>query len=97
MAMLKWDGREFDLAQRPTVKDAIWIEATVGKPLSKMGEAETFAITILLTLRKQGVALTWDDVIGMDMDAFDIIDDEEESDPTAPGVEAGTTSPSPAS
>jgi hypothetical protein len=89
VATMKWDGRDFELAANPTVKDAIWIEATVGKPLSKMGEAETFAVTVLLTLRKNSVALTWDDVLDLDMTSIEITD---EPDPTAAG-ETETTSP----
>ena len=92
MSVLRYDGRNFPVASKPTVKDAIWIETTVGKPLSKMGEAETFAVTVLMTLRKAGMALRWEDVLEMDLDEIEVIDDE---DPTTTGAEAGASDETP--
>ena len=89
MATLRWNDERFEIADNPKVKDAIWLEAQAGKPLSKMGEGEQLAATLLLTLRRNNVMLTWSDVLELDIEDLDMKDDEAEADPTLAGVTAG--------
>lgn len=94
----RWDGREFDVVERPTWAEAAWIERQSGMKFSELTESETNAAGALISLRRAGVAMTWAEFMEKTSPAdFEAVDgdDVDEADgkgrpvPTTPGGEAG--------
>jgi hypothetical protein len=94
VSVLKWDGREFPLVEKPTFGEVAWVEKNAGRGWSDMGEALSSMACMLLTLRRGQVMLTWEDMLALSPADFDV-DDEADADPTATGEEAGSTDSSP--
>ena len=91
MPRFKFEGQEFEEIV-PTVGESRWAEREIGYPLTQWGDTERMHASALLTLRRNGVMLTWKDIDALPMGAVEVIADEEgpaEVDPPAPGVEAG--------
>jgi hypothetical protein len=70
----------FDVVERPTFAEFSWIERQSGVPSEAMTSSEKGASIALLTLRRHGVMLTWNDIVQMSPVDFDYID--EAPDPT---------------
>lgn len=87
MAKLRYDGREFDLVRGGTFEEASNIEVESGIPASDMTNAQKVAQSFLITLRRNGIALTWADIMAMDSDLFDVVPDPQ-PDPTEPAAVA---------
>ena len=89
MAKLKYDGREFEMIRNGTFQEASDIETESGVHASEMTNAQTVAMSILISLRRGGIAMSWTDIMTMDADEFDVIPDPK-PDPTkaAPAVRA---------
>ena len=92
MAIMKWDGREFALVDKPSFAEVAWVEKQAKCGWSDMGEALATMACMLLTLRRGQVMLTWEDALQLSPADIDIIDDSEGADPTTTGAEAGTES-----
>lgn len=80
------DGREFDLVQRASFAEASWMERQCGRRMQDWMDAELQCSGVVLTLRRNGVMVTWKDV-WEDVGAYEVIadgDEDEPVDPTSP-------------
>jgi hypothetical protein len=82
VAKLKYDGREFEMVRNGTFQEASDIETESGISSTAMTDAQNVASALLITLRRNGIHLTWADIMSMDSDLFDIVWDEKTPDPT---------------
>lgn len=86
---LKWtDGREFDLVSALTFEEQATVERQAKCGWSTLGEALTGMAFCLITLRRNGIILQWDDMltmaVGVDLDI--IADDEDAGEPAVPTI-----------
>lgn len=81
MAKVKYDGREFELIRNGTFQEASDVETESGVQATEMTNAQSVAMSILISLRRGGIAMSWTDIMTMDADEFDIIPDPK-PDPT---------------
>jgi hypothetical protein len=91
---IRFDGVEHELAKRPLWGELDMIEHQSKRAFESMSSTLQTAASVLLTLRRAGVALTWDDVMAMSPDDFEWVDDPADDDPAevdppAAGAEAG--------
>lgn len=96
MPRFKFDGDEYELVESMLFAESSWIERQSKTPASKLTDTEQLAGQILVTLRRRQVMLTWDDIMGMSLDAFELLQDEQQgsADPTSqasPSSEAPPT------
>ena len=64
-------GQTFDLVERPLFGELIWAEKESGISWSDMGAMGKQAVVVLLSLRRAGVMLTWQDIANLSPADFD--------------------------
>lgn len=86
--------REFELVEKPLVPELAMIERAAGCAITDLTPVEQLTASTLISLRRAGVALTWEDILAIPPVDFEVIEDQAdeqgEVDPQAPGIEAGT-------
>ena len=90
---IRYDGKLYPAATKPTFDESAAIEAESGVPLSKMQDAHMIRADIILALRRGGLVITWAALGAMSPEDFQVVDEEgrpvtgDEPDPTqaAPG------------
>lgn len=99
MPQIRYDGTVYDFVRRPTFGEIDMIEHQAKRAFEAMSETLQTAASILLTLRRNGIVVTWDDVMVMSPDDFEFIEDPapetegEPADPQPAGAEAGEAAP----
>lgn len=95
MSQFRYDGRVFDRVERALFGETAAIERQSKIRVSEMTDSEQMALLMLISLRRGGVMLTWDDMMNSvsPTDFEDvpepIVAADEVVPPTA-GVEAGS-------
>jgi hypothetical protein len=90
----EYEGKRYDIVENLTFGEISWVERNSGQNLNQMGSADGMAAGILLSLRRQGVNLTWKDIMNVDPSTLNVQNDEPEAAgtgdevPTSDGAEA---------
>lgn len=93
----RYGGAEYDLLTRPLFAEIAWIEDEVGMDFSDLRASRRTAATVLLSLRRAGVMLTWSDIMDASPDDLEWVEKSQPAepdvdgdvDPQAAGGEAG--------
>lgn len=96
---VRYDDHEFDLIERPLFAEFAWVERQAGISAEDMTGTERQAALFLISMRRVGVMLTWEDIQQMSPRDFAEVKPEPEAaaadtvtepaDPQTAGAEAG--------
>lgn len=99
MRRVRYDGREFDLVERPLFAELAWVEDQSGVSFEDMGGIRRTVALTVLSMRRAGVMVTWSDIFDhASPNDLEIVQDQpdlagEAADPTPAGAEAGESQP----
>lgn len=65
VSKLRWDGEIFDIEKKPTFEEMSMIERQAGCGFGDLTSIEQGAATMLITLRRRGILLGWQDMLKM--------------------------------
>jgi hypothetical protein len=88
----RYEGKEYDLVEAPLFAEFSWIEKQSGCALSALGETLQLAGIVLISLKRAGVHVSWEDMMATPMSAVQMLDDDapvSEPGPSPAGAEAG--------
>lgn len=92
MATFTYNGKPYEIVQRPTFGEIEWVEKQAKQGFDEMGGLTKMAALVLLSVRRAGVPMTWQEVRELSPADIQVERDEAELDPTAAGSsdEAGS-------
>ena len=76
----RFGGVLYTIVDKPLFAEFAWIEDQAGIGMEEMRGSKRTAATLLLSLRRAGAMLTWDDIQQLPVTDFEWLEDEEVPD-----------------